>query len=52
MHPLRGGKVNMMTGNREMGKVQKHIPTVRYSLNLYMKKVKSSSSSISYFKKL
>jgi hypothetical protein len=29
MHPLRGGKVNMMTGNRNMGQLQNHIP-LRY----------------------
>lgn len=26
MYPLRGGKVNMMTGNRNMGELQKHLP--------------------------
>jgi hypothetical protein len=26
MFPLRGGKVNMMTGSREMGRLQKHLP--------------------------
>lgn len=26
MFPLRGGKVNMMTGNREMGRLQKFLP--------------------------
>jgi hypothetical protein len=25
MFPLRGGKVNMMTGNRNMGQLQKHL---------------------------
>lgn len=30
MMPLRGGKVNMMTGSREMGKLQRHIP-IRYA---------------------
>jgi hypothetical protein len=30
MSPLRGGKVNMMTGNREMFKLHDHIP-LRYS---------------------
>lgn len=30
MHPLRGGKVNMMTGSTEMAEKQKHFPT-RYA---------------------
>jgi hypothetical protein len=30
MQPLRGGKVNMMTGTREMSELQKHIP-LRYA---------------------
>lgn len=30
MHPLRGGKVNMMTGTRDMANLQKHVPT-RYA---------------------
>jgi hypothetical protein len=30
MHPLRGGKVNMMTGTRRMAEYQKHIP-IRYA---------------------
>lgn len=29
MHPLRGGKVNMMTGNRKMGELHDHLP-LRY----------------------
>jgi len=29
MYPLRGGKVNMMTGTREMSRLQKHLP-LRY----------------------
>jgi hypothetical protein len=30
MHPLRGGKVNMMTGNKNMGELQKYLP-LRYA---------------------